>query len=498
MTLAVNIAINFIGRFLSIGLLLLFLPLFLNLLGPEEYGLLTIYALLQLVLSVLESGISTTVNKNIAALTNSGENFQEQATILRTYELIIALIAIFLLSLSPLIGNLSSKHWLEGVSLSPEIISLSVTLMTVSIAIRLPSLVYLSTLLGLQLHLYPNIIQMVSVIFRTLIAYFYMKHNNSGVETYFYIAIFDSIFVLLCSAFFAWKKIRFSFLQAKHNFSIITRELHFISLVALNTIVTTFTTQLDRLILSFSVPLNIIGIYGAAATLSGGIVSISYPIAVAAFPRLTQLSANNNISELKITYLQLFRLVSLLLTPICMTIFFFSDTIVYVYFQNPEQSELLTKILSWLSIFALCSTFIPLVTVLAQSTGRVKELSYFNMAFLLFLTLFLLPTSILGTVSTVAFIMAFCYFLFSMLLVGYMSAIIFDAKILISVFKEMLVFPFFILCLGTTVLLIFPDFKDSLIASASFLLISYAIAVALNIQVAHSFMKRIRVHIKNK
>ena len=60
-----NIIANFVGNGWGAIISIIFVPIYLKYIGAEGYGLIGIFASLQVVLSLLDSGLSTTLNKEI-------------------------------------------------------------------------------------------------------------------------------------------------------------------------------------------------------------------------------------------------------------------------------------------------------------------------------------------------------------------------------------------------------------------------------------------------
>ena len=62
----------------------MFVPIYLRYIGPEAYGLIGVFASLQVVLSLLDSGLSTTLNKEIASLSVLSNSQQQIRNLVKT------------------------------------------------------------------------------------------------------------------------------------------------------------------------------------------------------------------------------------------------------------------------------------------------------------------------------------------------------------------------------------------------------------------------------
>ena len=145
-----NVIANFVGNF-WIGLVsLAFVPLYIHLLGVEAYGLMGLFISLQALLSILDLGISTTLNREIARLSALADAARDMRNLVRTLELIYwgvgAGLGVALVALAPFLAH----HWLRGEYLSPDALQRAVVLMGIAVGFQWPSSFYSGGLQGLQ------------------------------------------------------------------------------------------------------------------------------------------------------------------------------------------------------------------------------------------------------------------------------------------------------------------------------------------------------------
>ena len=116
-SLKANITANFIGNAWSALIGLLFVPIYLNYIGAEGYGLIGIFASLQVVLSLLDSGLSTTLNKEMSRLSVLPQKEQQMQNLVKTLGNVywgMALVAgLIALCISPLLA----RYWVHPVNL---------------------------------------------------------------------------------------------------------------------------------------------------------------------------------------------------------------------------------------------------------------------------------------------------------------------------------------------------------------------------------------------
>ena len=113
-SLKANIVANFTGNGFSVLISFISVPIFLKYLGPEGYGLIGIFATLQVVLSLLDSGLSTTLNKELARLSVLKNAAVQMRNMVRTlgnvYWVVAGIVGVTALILSPLLA----RYWLSA------------------------------------------------------------------------------------------------------------------------------------------------------------------------------------------------------------------------------------------------------------------------------------------------------------------------------------------------------------------------------------------------
>ena len=145
-----NIIANFIGYGWAGGMNLLFVPLYLHFLGVEAYGLIGIFALLQSMVSLLDFGLSATVNRELAQLSAAEDGERDMGDLLSTLEIVYWMVAVCIGALLALIAPLITRYWIHPVSISPSNVTRALMLMGGSMALQWPVSFYSGAMMGLQ------------------------------------------------------------------------------------------------------------------------------------------------------------------------------------------------------------------------------------------------------------------------------------------------------------------------------------------------------------
>jgi O-antigen/teichoic acid export membrane protein len=156
-----NIAANFGGGVWTGLMNLVFVPLYIHFLGIEAYGLIGIFATLLGMFALLDMGLSSTLNREMARLAVQPGNAREMRDLVRTLEipywLAGLLIRVIVIGLSPFIAY----HWVKADHLTPHTVQTAIMIMGLAVAFQWPMSFYSGGLMGLQRQVLLNVINVV-------------------------------------------------------------------------------------------------------------------------------------------------------------------------------------------------------------------------------------------------------------------------------------------------------------------------------------------------
>jgi len=115
-----NILANFGGKLWTAGMAIVFVPIYIRILGAEAYGLVGFFVSLQLILSLMEMGLGTTATKEMARLSGSSNSktIVQMRNLVRTLELVYLGLGIIVVVMVFVSSGPLSAHWFKPVSLS--------------------------------------------------------------------------------------------------------------------------------------------------------------------------------------------------------------------------------------------------------------------------------------------------------------------------------------------------------------------------------------------
>ncbi len=159
--LSVHVVSNYVGKGFSLLSVYLFVPLFFAYLGPEAYGMVGFFAVLQGLLAFADLGLGATLSREMARLAARADGPEEIPDLLRTVELTCLVAGAALVAAIVAFSGLIGRHWLQAENLPAATLANTIKLMGLVIAVQLAAGVYQGGLMGLQHQVTSNVMQIV-------------------------------------------------------------------------------------------------------------------------------------------------------------------------------------------------------------------------------------------------------------------------------------------------------------------------------------------------
>lgn len=370
-----NILANFAGRAWGFVSVYLFVPIYLQYMGVEAYGLVGFYSTLLGVLAFADLGFSATLNREMARLSVTDDT-DAMRDMVRTYEisylLISAVLAAGIFGLAPLIA----ERWLNSSSLPHDEIVSAIRLMGFAIAFQLPSGLFAGGLMGLQEQVRANSLQIAWSIYRGLGSVAVLMVLE---PTIFYFSVWQ----LIANAVYCftvrqglWKAIRKSDRQQPSRFrlKVFAETWRYASSIMGMAAISIALTQIDKLAVSKMLSLEALGFYSLAGTLAAIPLLVASPIASAMFPRFTELVVLKDAASLKGIYQKSTELVALAIIPSGLVLLCFSGEAVLAWTGSVAASRNAALATSLLLVGQLLQamTIIPYYISLAYGNVRLN------------------------------------------------------------------------------------------------------------------------------
>jgi O-antigen/teichoic acid export membrane protein len=343
-----NIAANFTGSIWQALMGLVFIPLYIKFMGVESYGLIGIFATLQAIFVILDMGLSATLTREMARLSVLPGREQEMRNLVRSLEVIYWCVSVFIGMAIMTISSFIAHYWVKAGQLSPQTIEHALRIMGFAMALQWPASFYSGGLTGLQRQVLLNVINIGMSTLRGAGAVLILWLISPTIQAFFSWQIIISIINTCLLSFFLWHRLPRTEKRATFQKQLLTGIWRFAAGMSGISILATILTQLDKIILSKMLTLEMFGYYTLGGVFGMSLYRLIGPVFSAVYPRFTQLVSLANQNGLKQLYHESCQFMSVLILPVSVVVAMFSYEIMLIWTQNKitaEKSHVLVSIL---------------------------------------------------------------------------------------------------------------------------------------------------------
>lgn len=334
-----NIVANFAGTIWQSIMGLIFIPMYIMYLGIEAWGLIGIFATLQVIFSLLDMGLSSTLNREMARLSALPHKEQEMRNLVRTLEVIYwcvaAFVGISVIALSPFIAH----HWIDAGKLSTQTVEQALLIMGFVMAFQMPIAFYSGGLMGLQKQVLLNKINISISTLRGAGVVLILWLVSPTIQAYFLWQVIISGINVILLGYFLWRILPHSEETAVFQKQLLKGIWKFAAGMSGITILAVILTQTDKIILSKMLSLEMFGYYMLASTVAMNLGRLVSPVFISIYPKFTQLVSIDDQDGLKQLYHKICQLTAVLVLPAAIVIALFSYEVILLWTQNPVTAE---------------------------------------------------------------------------------------------------------------------------------------------------------------
>lgn len=372
-----NMAANFAGSLWGSIMGLIFIPLYIKFLGIESWGLIGIFTTLQGMFGLLDMGLSSTLNREMARLSALPDKEQEMRDLVCTLEVIYWALAVFVgvtaISLSPFI----SHQWVKAEGISTETIEQALLLMGFVMALQMPVGFYTGGLMGLQQQVLLNAISVSVSTLRGAATVLILWLISPTIQAYFTWQIVICIINISLLKYFLWRSLPSSDKKAIFKKQLLKGIWRFAAGMSGISIAVVILTQLDKVMLSKLLSLEMFGYYMLASIISMGLGRVYSPVIFSIYPRLTQLVSINDQNELIQLYHKSCQFIAVLILPAAVVLAFFSYEVILLWTQNTLTAGKIYVLVSILTCGTAINVLMGMPYILQLSFGWTR-LSFFK------------------------------------------------------------------------------------------------------------------------
>jgi len=332
---------------------LAFIPVYIKYLGIEAYGLISIFVLLQVWLTLLDMGIRPALFREMALFYGGGTDDQYIWNLLRSVELITlgiaALVGIGIWMASGWLAN----NWVQVDQLSIRAVTSAFSFMGFIAALRFVESIYISSIDGLQLQVTQNIITATMATIRGLGAVLVLKWVSPTIETFFIWQALVSLVTVLILMVTVYRNLPSTIKTAHFSLKALNSIWRFAAGMMCITFLALVLSHTDKILLSRYLSLEAFGYYALAATVGNGLYHLIIPIGTAFYPRFTELITQQNSHGLIKSYHLGSQLIAVLVGSAGIVLAVFAERILFLWTADLRLTQEVAPVMTLLALGTL-------------------------------------------------------------------------------------------------------------------------------------------------
>ena len=311
------------------------LPLYIQYMGAEAYGLVGFFAMLQASFSLLDLGLTPTIARETARFRAGSHDVMSYRRLFRALNLIFLLVATIGGGALFVTSEAISQHWLNVQKLALSEVLFALQVMAISVALRWMTGLYRGVVSGSERLVWLAGFNAVIATLRFLVVFPVLWHFGATPTVFF---TYQLLVAVVEYAGLRYKSITLlPVLSASQqaelgwSFKPVKSILKFSLSIALTSGIWVFVTQTDKFLMSKILTLEEYGYFTLAVLVSSGVMMISSPISSAIMPRLVKLDAEQKNEEFIETYRNSTQIIVIISGTLSVVMAFFSELILYVW-----------------------------------------------------------------------------------------------------------------------------------------------------------------------
>lgn len=352
MSLRKNVLANYVSQFYVTLVGIVMVPLYIKYMGPEAYGLVGFFAMLQAWFTMLDMGLTATMARETARFRGGATDALNYRRLVRALEGVFLVVALTggaaMFSASGFIAH----DWLRASLLPVPEIQTAVQLMAIIIAMRWMCGLYRSAISGSERLVWLGSFNSIIVTLRFVGVLPILMFVSVTPTTFFSFQLGVAVAEFAGLLFYAYRLLPDISRDQRlpWDWAPLRPVLKFSLTVAFASLVWVLVTQMDKLVLSKILPLAEYGYFSVAVLVASGVMIISGPISSAIMPRMAKLEAEGDHTGLIRVYRQATQVVAAFAGAASTTVAFCAEPLLWAWTGNKSLAQQAAPILTLYAI----------------------------------------------------------------------------------------------------------------------------------------------------
>jgi O-antigen/teichoic acid export membrane protein len=347
-TLARNTIANFVGQGWGTLMGVVFVPVYIDYLGMEAFGVIGFFVAMQGWLAVLDLGFTPLLNREMARYGAGQHTADGIKTLLRTMEAAMAVMAVlvalgFVVAAPFIVGS-----WLKLEALDASALRSVVVLVGLVTALRLLESLYRASLVGLERQVSFNVIAAVLGTVRAVGVLAIFAAGYADLTSFFLWQVAVSVVTVVVLGVATYRALPRA--AGRIAPTVLAPLRRFAGGMAAITLLSVLLMNVDKLLLSGLLPLAVFGEYSLATAVASALFLLVTPIAQSWYPRMSQLHAVGDEAQLESVFHTGARLVSVLVGSAAIFLMAFAEPLLSVWTGDAALAARVAPVLALLAV----------------------------------------------------------------------------------------------------------------------------------------------------
>jgi len=397
--LKANIVANYIGQIWSAVMQMACVPIYVNYLGIESYGLVGFYAIFQYAMILLDAGMTPVLNREMALYRAGTHSIKTMRDLLCTFQIVSCVVAVLIVAVLIAIAPWIASNWVKPVSLSSDSVALAISIMGIMAALRFLEGLYRGAILGFSDQVWLSYMTVIISTLRSVGGIAVLAYVSPTISAFFIWQVVISIISLLFLVTRVYKALPSPQYKGFFRFKVMAEKWTFMRGVLITSLLSILLSNADKVLLSKQVSLKEFGLYTLAGTLSGAIMLLANPLTQSFYPKLIEHAGSDRYLLSKY-YHQLTKLIVMSVIPFALLMIFFGETIFFAWTGSHDHAVEVSAILVPLSIGTAILAIMTAPYYLQLSVGLTSFAAKINIvAFIIQLPLLLVFINRFGSLG---------------------------------------------------------------------------------------------------
>jgi O-antigen/teichoic acid export membrane protein len=358
---------------------LLALPLYVRFLGIEAYGVVGLFASLQVLVAFMDLGLATALTRELAGVGRDAEKMTEARSFALTFEraylCLAALIGLLLGAAAPLVAS----RWVNLEALTADQVTRALQLAGIALACQWPSNLYGAGLAGLHRQTALAVSSSGLAAVRVALSLLALWQWPT-LESFFLAQIASAVLQSVVTRIQMWHALRLPGHRATVRMDLLHRSRSFAGGMTAITITSIVLIQMDKVILSYLLRLPDFGVYVVASSLAMGLYILISPVFSVIYPRLSALWSAGDLGASIGLYHASSQAMAALVLPLAAVMACFPAQALFTLTGNQELSEKGAWILVFLVVGCALNGIMNMPYALQLAAGWTSLSVWLNLA----------------------------------------------------------------------------------------------------------------------